>query len=192
MARLSHVADSDELETDSVESSNPRNSRKPTTKPNQNPVSGLAHRGEESVQDSIETNDNVDEDGDVVAMDNKDGPVEEMGDADEDADNTIVVMVPGPRNPEEYVPYQDDTVHSVLEELNGSDGETLYQVEYEDERQENVSWDFLLQINTQLSKDTVIPPYYQIVLATFTGMFGFSNIAHNSSGYLTLKQLTSI
>ncbi|KAK6604943.1 Chromatin remodeling factor mit1 [Botrytis cinerea] len=170
MARLSRVADSDESEPDSVESSNPRNSRKPTTKPNRNPVSGLAHRGEESVQDSIETNDNVDEDGDVIAMDDGDEPAEEMGDADEDADNTIVVMVPGPRNPEEYVPYQDDTVHSVLEELNSPDGETLYRVEYEDERQENVSWDFLLQINSQLSKDTVIPPYYQIVLATFTGI----------------------
>ncbi|ATZ49089.1 hypothetical protein BCIN_04g02790 [Botrytis cinerea B05.10] len=146
MARLSRVADSDESEPDSVESSNPRNSRKPTTKPNRNPVSGLAHRGEESVQDSIETNDNVDEDGDVIAMDDGDEPAEEMGDADEDADNTIVVMVPGPRNPEEYVPYQDDTVHSVLEELNSPDGETLYRVEYEDERQENITFNRLLHL----------------------------------------------
>ncbi|TGO53880.1 hypothetical protein BCON_0116g00240 [Botryotinia convoluta] len=130
MARLSRVADSDESETDSVESLNPRNSHKPTTKPNRNPVSALAHRSGESVQDSIETNDNVDEDGDEIAIE----------DADEDADNTIVVMVPGPRNPEEYVPYQDDTVYSVLEEINGSDGETLYRVEYEDERQENFKW----------------------------------------------------
>ncbi|KAM0134008.1 hypothetical protein ACHAP3_005724 [Botrytis cinerea] len=146
MARLSRVADSDESEPDSVESSNPRNSRKHTTKPNRNPVSGLAHRGEESVQDSIETNDNVDEDGDVIAMDDGDEPAEEMGDADEDADNTIVVMVPGPRNPEEYVPYQDDTVHSVLEELNSPDGETLYRVEYEDERQENITFNRLLHL----------------------------------------------
>ncbi|TGO25060.1 hypothetical protein BPAE_0088g00120 [Botrytis paeoniae] len=137
MARLSRVADSDESETDSVESLNPRNPRKPTTKPNRNPVSALAHRSGESVQDSIETNDNGDEDGDEIAKDGEDESEEEVEDADEDADNTIVVMVPGPRNPEEYVPYQDDTVYSVLEEINGSDGETLYRVEYEDERQEN-------------------------------------------------------
>ncbi|TGO67773.1 hypothetical protein BOTNAR_0036g00500 [Botryotinia narcissicola] len=139
MARLSRVADSDESETNSVESLDPRNSRKPTTKPNRNPVSALAHQSGESVKDSIETNDNLDEDGDEIAMDG-DGPQEEADDADdadEVADNTIVVMVPGPRNPEEYVPYQDDTVYSVLEEINGSDGETLYRVEYEDERQEN-------------------------------------------------------
>ncbi|TGO35746.1 hypothetical protein BHYA_0147g00110 [Botrytis hyacinthi] len=166
MARLSAVADSDESETNSVESLDPRNSREPTTKPNRNPVSALAHQSGESVQDSIERNDNLDEDGDEIAMDG-DAPEEEAedaDDADEDADNTIVVMVPGPRNPEEYVPYQDDTVYSVLEEINGSDGETLYRVEYEDERQEN------------LSKDAVIPPYYQIVLSTFTKMFGFFNI----------------
>lgn len=179
MARLSRVADSDESETNSVESLDPRNSPKPTTNPNRNPVSALAHRSGESVQDSIETNDNLDEDGDEIAMYGEDEPEEEAEDAedaDEDADNTIVVMVPGPRNPEEYVPYQDDTVYSVLEEINGSDGETLYRVEYEDERQENVSWDFLLHINTQISKDTVIPPYYQIVLSAFTRMFGFFNI----------------
>ncbi|TGO91909.1 hypothetical protein BPOR_0015g00190 [Botrytis porri] len=141
MAQLSRVAGSDESETDSVESLNPQNSRKPTTEPNRNPVPALAHQIGEPVQDSIETNDNVDEVGDDIAMDDEDEPAEKVEDADEDADNTIVVMVPGPRNPEEYVPYQDDTVCSVLEEINGLDGETLYRVEYEDERQETVNLD---------------------------------------------------
>ncbi|KAF7932448.1 uncharacterized protein EAE98_003747 [Botrytis deweyae] len=149
MAQPSRVADSDESEIDSVESLKPRNSRQPTTNPNRNPVSALAHQSGESVQDSIERNDNVDEDGDEIAMDGEDESEEEVEDAEEvegaeeDADNTIVVMVPGPRNPDEYVPYQDDTVYSVLEEINGSDGETLYRVEYEDERQENITFNRL-------------------------------------------------
>ncbi|KAF7882754.1 uncharacterized protein EAF02_006117 [Botrytis sinoallii] len=138
MAQPSRVADSDESEIDSVELLKPRNSRQPTPNPNRNPVSALAHQSGESVQDSIERNDNLDEDGDETAMDVEDKSEEQVEGAKEDADNTIVVMVPGPRNPEEYVPYQDDTVYSVLKEINGSDGETLYRVEYEDERQENL------------------------------------------------------
>ncbi|KAF7866887.1 hypothetical protein EAF04_005728 [Stromatinia cepivora] len=148
MAQLGRVADSNESESDPGESLNAQNLDTPVTKLNRKPESVLAHRDGEA-------NGNMDEDADDDGNDQVDEDEDEPEEADEDedeeadadADNTIVVMVPGPKNPEEYVPYQeDDTVNAVLEELTGSDGETLYKVEYGDEREENITFNRLLHL----------------------------------------------
>lgn len=156
MAQLSYIADSDESGSDAGESPYFKNPNTSVTKPDLESESVLAHRIEESIQDSSRANGHVYEDGNEDANEVEAEEAEEEDDDDEDdedeededeededeaddPENTIVVMVPGPKNPEEYVPYQDDTISSVLEELTGSDGETLYRVEYEDERQESVS-----------------------------------------------------
>lgn len=116
MARLSHVVSSSESEPEPGESSQPENLHQSTSNANRRSKSVSAHRSEESVQ--------------------KQDPDQE---GENDPDNTIVVMVPVPKNPKEFVPYKDDTVNSILEELTGDNGETLYRVAFEDERQENVS-----------------------------------------------------
>ncbi|KAI9643032.1 hypothetical protein NHQ30_008767 [Ciborinia camelliae] len=150
MARPSHIADSDASGSSTGESSNTENVHTSITKPDGRPESVLAHRSEEPNQniEAVQTNGNTDEAEDYEMNEDGDGEGDEYGDEDEDEDedNTIVVMVPAPKNPEEYVPYQDDTVDSVLEELTGSDGEILYKVEYEDERQDTITYNRLMHL----------------------------------------------
>jgi hypothetical protein len=52
----------------------------------------------------------------------------------------IVVMVQGPSRPWEYQPFVDeDTVDTVLAEVDEPGGEVRYRIEYEDGRREDVS-----------------------------------------------------
>ena len=49
-------------------------------------------------------------------------------------------MVQGPSRPWEYQPFvDDDTVDTVLAEVDEPGGEVLYRIEYEDGRREDVS-----------------------------------------------------
>ncbi|KAB8303153.1 hypothetical protein EYC80_004602 [Monilinia laxa] len=123
MARLSHIVSSSESESEPGKSPQSEDLHQSTAKANRRSKSVSAHRFEESVQ--------------------KQEPDQE---GENDPDNTIVVMVPVPKNPKEFVPYTDDTVTSVLEELTGNDGEILYRVAFEDERQENVTFNRLLHL----------------------------------------------
>lgn len=162
MARLSRIADSNESEIDAGESPNVENVNITMPELEQEPKSELSHQVGELIENKTETiqANGADEDADE-------------GLDEEDAENTIVVMVPGPKNPDEYVPYQeDDTVYSVLEELTGSNGEVLYRVEYEDERQEKVSENF--------SSSNNCPAFerycgsHPTILAASIGVFGLA------------------
>ncbi|ESZ92582.1 hypothetical protein SBOR_7042 [Sclerotinia borealis F-4128] len=133
MARRNYIADSNESEIETVEPPNSENFSRHTPKLDRMPESASSSQVGESIQnstDAVQADGNTDETADEQVAE----------DESEDAENTIVVMVPGPKNPDDFVPYQeDDTVNSVLEELTGSDGETLYRVEYEDERQGKIT-----------------------------------------------------
>ncbi|CAD6450203.1 18daffe8-7acf-4534-ade1-204c4ec28ebf [Sclerotinia trifoliorum] len=160
MVQLGHVANSNESESDPDESGNAQKLHTPVRKLSGKPESVSAHQdgeangstgedGDEEVISNEDADEDADQDADQDADEDGNDQVDEdeFEEEDTDADNTIVVMVPGPKNPEEYVPYQeDDTVNAVLEELTGSDGETLYKVEYRDEREENVTFNRLLHL----------------------------------------------
>ncbi|TAQ90715.1 hypothetical protein B7494_g1003 [Chlorociboria aeruginascens] len=62
-------------------------------------------------------------------------------------DQTIVVMVPPPERPWEYKPFEGGTiVDKILEEINESNGEAWYQVEFEDGKQDKILLSNLLKL----------------------------------------------
>ncbi|KAH8685739.1 PHD/FYVE-zinc-finger like domain-containing protein [Tricladium varicosporioides] len=63
------------------------------------------------------------------------------------ADDSIAVLVPAPTRPWEYKKYRGDTtVDSVLDELEGPNGEVGYTIEYEDGKKANVSVEKLITL----------------------------------------------
>lgn len=57
------------------------------------------------------------------------------------SDSSIAVVVDGPARPQDYAPYRGDTtVDTVLKEFAGRAGKTMYQIEFENGKKQNVSF----------------------------------------------------
>jgi hypothetical protein len=112
MASTIQIADSDELDNESVHTPEREDMKREPSQPH----SILSHRFRESPQRRDR---------------------EKSGSTD-----SIAIMVPPPARPWEYKPYRGDTtVDSVQAEVEGSDGELEYKIEYEDGKRATVSLD---------------------------------------------------
>lgn len=66
----------------------------------------------------------------------------------------VVVQLEAPARPWEYEPYRGDiTVDSVLGEFIGMSGSTMYRIEYEDGRKEDVSRTSFVLVEVQTSEE---------------------------------------
>jgi len=124
MASRRHISGSEDSGDDLLQTpSTP--AKKGKTKDSSPPVSTLSHRFRESSRKSSEQQ-------------------RASRDASEDK---IAVLVAGPSRPWEYQPYRGNTtVDSVLEELEGPNGEIWYTIEYEDGKQHKVSVEHRLNL----------------------------------------------
>jgi chromodomain-helicase-DNA-binding protein 4 len=118
MASIKHVSDSEE-DSDAVELiQTPR--KKEDTREASIPGSALSHRFREPPQAPT---------AELPRM--RSSTSEEKG---------IAVMVQGPSRPWEYQPFvEENTVDTVLVEIDEPGGKVLYRIEYEDGRREDVS-----------------------------------------------------
>jgi hypothetical protein len=118
MAPINHVSDSEE-DSDAVElKQTPR--KKEDAREASIPGSALSHRFREPLQ----------------------APTDELPRmrSSTSEEKRIAVMVQGPPRPWEYQPFvEENTVDTVLAEIDEPGGKVLYRIEYEDGRREDVS-----------------------------------------------------
>lgn len=164
MARTNHVPDFLGPESERASESPVKGNMHAS---NSNPVQNSDGVSPQPIKDS-ERNTSEDDQTSVHMMEmditNRDGESIRAG---VEEDSTIIVAVPAPKNPAEFRPYEDDTINSVLEEVIGSDGEVLYRVEFEDERQEKVSRIFFASVSSPAFERYTVIAKHTLVFAAF-------------------------
>lgn len=120
MAKSRHVSDSENSWSEDFHTPEPEDGDKDLSQPQ----SVLSHRFRDSPQNSERHKLKLQREEGKISISN----------------GAISVILPAPARPWEYQPYRgDDTVETVMEEVEGVDGETVYKIEFEDGHEEDVS-----------------------------------------------------